>query len=277
MSREAYRSLYGDLTKLKDNAALDDPAAGTSDDDELFQLLLSVSEAVEGYCNRHFYPLTATRLFDGPGSTRLLVPDLLSVTTLKGDDDHDKTFEVDWATTDYWTENYNAEPTKHWGHAYDSLMARAQGTKASGFIRGEQNYQIVGKWGHRDYQEDSGTTTDSAGYTATATTIQAIAAGGAKLAIGQTILIGTEQLLITNIATNALTVSRGINGTTAATIAASQTAVSILRWPLPVERATLIWTARLWTRAPAFEPFYVDADQDTDVRILLDPYRRLPV
>ena len=56
MGREAYRSLYGDLTKLKDDSLLKDPAGGTGDDDELFQLLLSVSDWVDHYCNRHFYP-----------------------------------------------------------------------------------------------------------------------------------------------------------------------------------------------------------------------------
>ena len=39
-----YRSFYGDLTKLKDDSLLKDPAAGASDVDELFQLLLSVSD-----------------------------------------------------------------------------------------------------------------------------------------------------------------------------------------------------------------------------------------
>ena len=64
----------------------------------------------------------------------------------------------------------------------------------------------------------------------------------------------------------------GLNGTTAATHA-DNTTVAILRWPAPVERATLINTARILTRAPAFEPFYVDVDLDTDVRTFLDAYR----
>jgi len=42
MARESYHSLYGDLTKLKDDSLLKDPASGTGDDDELFQLLLLV-------------------------------------------------------------------------------------------------------------------------------------------------------------------------------------------------------------------------------------------
>jgi len=272
MGREAYRSLYGDLTKIKDTSRLGDPAPGTGDADELWQLLLSISEAIDAYCNRHFYPLTTTRLFDGSGTKRLLVPDLLAITTLKADEDENKTFEVTWATTDYWTEPFNAEPTRHWGRHYDSLLARKQGNKADGFKLAEQNYQIVGKWGYRDYQELSGSLlAEALDSTETAIDVDS----GTHFAIGQTILIESEQMLITSIATNTLTVARPLNGTTAATHA-DDTPVLILRWPLPVERAALIWAARLWTRAPAFEPFYVDADQDTDVRILLDAYRRIP-
>jgi hypothetical protein len=95
---------------------------------------------------------------------------------------------------------------------------------------------------------------------------------GADFAVAQTIIAGSEQMLITSISSNTLTVSRGLNGTTAETHATS-TAVSILRWPAAVERAALLNAARIWTRAPAFEPFYVDVDLDSDVRILLDPYR----
>ena len=67
MGREAYRSLYGDLTKLKNDSLLKDPAGGAGDDDELFQLLLSVSNWVVNYCNRHFYPRADTLVFDEIG------------------------------------------------------------------------------------------------------------------------------------------------------------------------------------------------------------------
>ena len=82
MAREAYRSLYGDLTKLKDDSVLKDPAAGPDDDDELFELLLAVSDWVDHYCNRHFYPRVETLLFDGSGGDRLVVPDLIAVSEL---------------------------------------------------------------------------------------------------------------------------------------------------------------------------------------------------
>jgi hypothetical protein len=97
---------------------------------------------------------------------------------------------------------------------------------------------------------------------------------GTQFAIGQTIMIGDEQMLVTGISTNDLTVTRALNSTTSAAHA-DNSDISILRWPASVERATLIQTARIWTRAADFEPFFVDADVDTDVRLLLEPYRKL--
>ena len=79
-------------------------------------------------------------------------------------------------------------------------------------------------------------------------------------------------MLVRNVSANRLTVTRGLNGTSPQQHQLNDT-LYIVRWPAPVERAALINAARLWTRAPAFEPFYVDADLDTDVRLLLEPYR----
>lgn len=268
MAREAYRSLYGDLTKLKDSSLLDDPGGGSGDDNELFQLLLAVSDSIDGYCNRHFYPRTSTRAFDGAADTQLTIPDLISVTTLKSDDDDDGTYETTWATTDYELLPLNAMPTQHWGTPYHTLRVLGRGTKSQ-FERGHARYEVEGSWGYRSFPEASGSVTS--GSTASSATTMAVTSG-ADFAVAQTIMAGSEQMLITSISSNTLTISRGLNGTTAETHATS-TAVSILRWPAAVERAALLNAARIWTRAPAFEPFYVDVDLDSDVRILLDPYR----
>ena len=273
MTREAYRSLYGDLTKLKDTSLLDDPAGGAGSDDELFQLLLAVSTSVDDYCNRRFYPLTATRTFDGPADVLLPLPDLLSVTSLKSDDDDDGTYETTWAATDFQLLPLNAQPAQHWGGPYYAVRALARGTKQT-FDAGQARYEIAGIWGYRDFREASGSLTNGALADTTTTTVAVDA--GTDFAVGQTVLIDSEQLLVTDVSGNNLTVTRGLNGTTAATHA-DDTTVSIVRWPAPVERATLINTARIWTRAPAFEPFYVDVDLDTDVRTLLDAYRLAPV
>ena len=168
---------------------------------------------------------------------------------------------------------YNAEPTQHWGQPYTAIKVRKDGTKDT-FNAGEQHFQVAGVWGYMQYKEDSGTDLNDASMNTTKTTIAVD--NGTKFAIGQTIMIGDEQMLITNIATNDLTATRALNGTTAVAHA-DNSDVSILRWPASVERAALIQTARIWTRSADFEPFFVDADVDTDVRLLLETYRRLPV
>ena len=271
MAREAYRSLYGDLTKLKDDSLLKDPAGGAGDDNELFQLLLSVSDWVDHYCNRHFYPRTETLVFDGTGTAQLLLPDLISVTSLKEDNNGDLTFNETWATGDYWLQPYNAAPAQHWGGPYTAVKARAEGNKSDGFMAGEQNFQIAGVWGYVQFSEDSGTDLNDASMTTTKTTVAVD--DGTQFQIGQTVLIGTEQMLVTAVSGNNLTVSRGLNGTTAAAHA-DNADIYILRWPASIERAALVQTARIWTRAADFEPFFVDADVDTDVRLLLEPYRK---
>lgn len=271
MGREAYRSLYGDLTKLKDDSLLKDPAAGSGDDDEMFQLLTAVSDWVEYYCNRHIYPRTQTLVFDGNSSGRLLIPDLVSITSLKEDTNDDKTFNETWAATDYWLEPYNADPTREWGQPYTAVRVRQKGTK-DGFTAREQHFQIDGVWGYREHKEDGGTDLNDASMTTLKTTVAVD--DGTQFAIGQTIMIGGEQMLITNISANNLTVARAINGTTAVAHT-DNSDVYILRWPASIERAVLIQTAQIWTRAADFEPFFVDADVDTDVRILLEPYRKL--
>ena len=99
---------------------------------------------------------------------------------------------------------------------------------------------------------------------------------GTQLAIVQIIMIGSEQMLINRISTIGLTVSRGLSGTTGAAHA-DNSDVYIFRWSPSIERASLIQTARICTRAADFEPFFVDADVDTDICILLEPYRRMPM
>ena len=165
-------------------------------------------------------------------------------------------------------------PTKHWGHPYTSIVAREKGDKGT-FLLAEQNYQIDGKWGYREVTENSGSLiNDASGISSTGTSLTMD--DGTDFQIGQTIKIESEQLLVTNIATNVLTVVRALNGTSGVSHVDDEQ-VDILRWPLAVERATLITAARLWKRAPSFEPFYVDADVDTDVRLLLDAYRSIAV
>ena len=280
MAREAYRSLYGDLTKLKDDSVLKDPAAGTDDDDELFELLLAVSDWVDGYCNRHFYPRVETLLFDGTGSDRLVVPDLVAVGELAETGDCGSGPAGSgparvWEPTEYRLLPHNAAPLRPWGRPYGAIRSRVE--RGDGFASGEGNVRVSGTWGYRMFAEPSGATLAAEAAVGAA---QVTVSDGGQFRVGQTVLLGgggnataAEQALVTGIDGNALSVSRGLNGSTAAGHA-SGGGVSILRWPASVERAALIHAARIWTRAADFEPFYVDADVDTDVRLLLEAYRK---
>ena len=278
MAREAYRSLYGDLTKLKDDSVLKDPAAGPGDDDELFELLLAVSDWVDHYCNRHFYPRVEALLFDGTGGDRLPVPDLIAVTELAQAFDESgaagRDFGKVWDSGAYRLLPHNAAPQRPWGHPYGAIRARTE--RGGGFPSGEANFRVAGVWGYRRFAEPSGASLSAS---AAAADTELTVSDGSQFRVGQTIApegakaADSEQMLVTAISGDRLTVARGLNGSAAASHA-SGGGVSILRWPASIERAALIQTARIWTRAADFEPFYVDADVDTDVRLLLEPYRK---
>lgn len=278
MAREAYRSIYSDLTKLKDDSVLKDPAAGPDDDDELFELLLAVSDWIDRYCNRHFYPRQETLLFDGSGSDRLIIPDLIALLQLDEAAPNGQFPGRPWRADAVRLLPYNAAPRQPWGHPYGALRARHTG----GFPPGEANLRLHGIWGYRMFAEPSGAALAA---DAAPADPRITVTDGRHFRIGQTILPGglpdapetaaAEQALITAVAGDTLTLARGLNGAAPAAHSAAAP-VSILRWPPSVERAALIQTARIWTRAADFEPFYVDADIDTDVRLLLEPYRKPP-
>lgn len=82
--------------------------ADTLDDREILGVCRSVSRWVDGYCDRVFARRTATMLVDTCGSYSLQTPDLVSVTTLKTDDDADGTFETTWSASDYELQPVNA-------------------------------------------------------------------------------------------------------------------------------------------------------------------------
>ena len=206
----------------------------------------------------------------------LVVPDLIAVSELAQADGGGHTFGKVWDDGQFRLLPHNASPLRPWGHPYGAVRARAE--RGEGFTSGEANFRLTGVWGYRLFAEASGATlTAEAAAEDTGITVS----DGAQFRVGQTLLLGgggdataSEQVLVTGVDGNGLSVSRGLNGSSAETHA-SGGGVGILRWPASVERAALIQAARIWTRAADFEPFYVDADVDTDVRLLLEPYRRV--
>lgn len=273
---------YADVTTLKSGAYLD--ISATTNDAYLRDLLEAASRMIDDYCERYFYVYEGTKYYDGAGSL-LWLDDVLSVTTLKNDDDDDGTFENTLTqNTDFYLYPLN-----------DTVKTRAvirtQGSY-SGFANGiKKGVEVVGIFGYGDGTDstpyhDAGTDVNEAsGVTATATTITVD--DGTKFAIGQTIRIITsnvgEQMYITGIATHVLTVERGKNGTTAATHDNNDD-VYIYDYPEPIKEACLIQTMRWWTRkdtafadvigVPELGTVVAKKGLDPDVKELLRPFKR---
>ena len=267
---------YADLTTLKSGAVLN--ITGASYDTRLLELLEAVSRLMDRYCNRHFYVLLATRKFDGKGASSLNLQDLISLTSLKTDDNADRIFETTWAPTDYLLYPPNADPTREWGRPYTRVLVDTEAGTREAFPPGLQAVEIAGKWGYREVTEDSGSDiNEGAQYSATGTTLTVT--GGSKFAVGQTILIESEQLYVTAISTNDLTVIRGVNGTTAAAHT-NGTNISIYRYPRAVVEACLIQTSKMWMRrggASTGSASHPAQSLHPDMKQLLEPYRRPPV
>lgn len=68
----------------------------------------AISRLIDHLHQTNYYGVTETRYFTAEWPDLIYIDDLISITTLKADDDYDQTFETTWATTDYWLEPRNA-------------------------------------------------------------------------------------------------------------------------------------------------------------------------
>lgn len=104
-------SVADDGSNITVDEALSDEAAGDSvtillsgnffNDGILENVIEAASRKIDAHCHRRFYAASETRYYTPKISRMLFVDDLLSVTTLKTDDDGDRTYENTWAATDY--------------------------------------------------------------------------------------------------------------------------------------------------------------------------------
>ena len=105
---------YTDLDSLKKRLYSANPnmVEDPTDDVALENVIEAVSRFIDSPLglNRVFYATTATRYFTPRTNMRVVIDDLLSVTTLKTDFDGDGTYETTWATTDYRLNPMNKTP-----------------------------------------------------------------------------------------------------------------------------------------------------------------------
>lgn len=266
---------YADLVQIKDDLGI----TGTDDDTRLLAILNASSRVIDRFCDRTFYAETATKYFDG--QVPLFMDDLLSVTTLKTDEDGDATFENTLATTDYHLYPLNEFPKTIIKLSIDSDYG------SFGILK--KGCEIEGLWGYGDgisatpYSSSGDTTGDNLSDTATSCDVT----DADNFSPGQTILLSSEQCYISAYDTSAdtITLVRGINGTTAAGHNAG-TGIYIYDYPADIEQACLSLAEKLFvTRGKGFKSerlgdySYTMAESSIPEpeRTLLLPFRRLKV
>jgi hypothetical protein len=238
-------NLYADVDQWERRFARDIDLA-SADRTELEAFVEDASRDVDIHCHTHFYADTRTIELDGDGKAVLQIPDLLAATTIKLDEDGDRTFEVTLAATDY-----RLLRPDHRFNPYGALPKRAleldliNGSRAA-FAKQSALVQIAGDWGYSNDTESTGVTVQTVGGM-TAGALTFLASDGSKLSRGQTLLIGTERLYVKEVSGDTITVTRGINGSGAAGHALGD-AVSRYVFPPGVVSATLIQAVRLWKR-----------------------------
>jgi hypothetical protein len=273
---------YVTVTTMNGTGVLNLP--GTAYDTRIRQFSEGISHQIDTYLGRIVHPRTGTFYFDGHGNNILTVPDLISVTSIKEDNNGDGTFDTVWDADDYLLYPRNALPTQDYGRPYNTVYVNpsSNGTQDE-FLAGLNRYEVIGTWGYIDVRLDSGV--DSSGSLG-GSGVTTIIVDGSGIEPGQTILIGTEQIYVQSInaAGTALTVLRGQNGSTIGTHADHQH-IGYYTYPAPILEAAIIQAARIWKRKDSGFASEVGLDSapvwrggfDPDVKQLLNPFRRLKV
>jgi hypothetical protein len=213
--------------------------SATDDDAMLLRQLERASREVDRECQRHFYSETATRYFDGNGRPQAWIDDLVSVTTVKADTSGAGSYSVTLAANiDYWTWPNNPRANE----PVTRLDLNPISSQLTEWPKGRRRIQVVGVFGYSAESELVGTL-GAAIVSTSATSITMTAGHG--LSAGETIIVGTEQMYISAVATNTLTVVRGVNGTTAATALISAS-VSRRVYCAQASSAATIRAADLW-------------------------------
>jgi hypothetical protein len=133
---------YCTLDDIKDQREI--VSADSADDAFIEDAITAASRYIDGVANRRFYKDTAdqTRTYRARGGAVLLIDDLVSVTTLKTDDDGDRTYETTWAATDYDLMPANASNDSI---PYTWIEITPNGNNS--FPTQAKGVQIVGKFG----------------------------------------------------------------------------------------------------------------------------------
>lgn len=253
----ATRHTYASVDDLRDYLAGTSYSSNWSSDSAIMSRIVEASsQRIDNYMGMEsFGPRTETRHYDiGSGALRRsnqnirnntgntvigtssvltnAVPldawliSATTVTSYKATDRAENEVLTSGYNNDYWLLPYNSSP---------KVEIELNEDTAKSFHAGQQTLSILGSWGYSDDLSIEKTTT---GTIATETETAWGVNDASGLSPSQTILVGTEQMYITGISSNTLTVERGVNGTTATTHDAG-TSVYVYEYPTLVVQACL--------------------------------------
>jgi hypothetical protein len=232
----ATRHTYASADNLRDYlAGTNYSSSWTSDAGIISRIVEASSRLIDNFVGmQSFGPRTETRYYDiGSGSLRNSPQNVIdttnntniglssayvsavvldawlistsSVTSYKSTDRSASEALTEGYDNDYWLMPYNSTP---------KVELKLNEDTSKSFHGGQQTLAIAGSWGYTNDTTPQKTTADAISST---TTTSVSVTSAADLSPAQTVLIDSEQLYITSISGNTLTVERGVNGTTAAT------------------------------------------------------------
>ena len=230
----ATRHTYATSDDLRDYlAGTSYSSAWTSDAGAIRRILEASSRRIDDYCGGGtFGPQTQTRFYDiGSGALRnspqfttssdtgnlTTTTSTAGVVSLDGWMISSTTVTAygatDRATSETLTEGYNADFFLMPYNFDPKTILKLNEDTTKGFDAGQQTLSVVAEWG---YTANTLSVTTSDAITSTTATSVSVSSA-TNLGPAQTILIDSEQLYITAISGNTLTVERAVNGSTGAT------------------------------------------------------------
>lgn len=119
------------------------------DDSVMETIIAATSRAIDNMTGRRFYSATETRYYTARWSDWLPVDDLLSVSTLKTDDNGDGTHNTTWAASDYILQPRNAAADSDNVRPYTSIEINENGDYSFP-INVVDGVELVGTFGYRE-------------------------------------------------------------------------------------------------------------------------------
>lgn len=219
---------YAYVTLESMRLRLDIQSGDTGDDPTLRAVIEAASRKFEGMCGgRRFQPYAATMTYTATDSGEVEVDDLLSVDAMQVSGVAYTGYELEPVNAPY-----NREP-------YTLVVGDIPTSRRA--------VQITGTWGYWLELETVGATL-AAGLSDSATAVTVTS--GAAFERLQTLRIGAEDLYVTGINVNTLTVQRGQNGTAAASHSSGEV-IQVYRYPAQAVEATALLAARQYRRSDA--------------------------